>query len=148
MNRKKVLLIDKKETILNTYYFLLRKEGYYVVTANSEMRALEKFCRYSFDLVITDLAMNDGKGLILSVIKILSPNTPVIVFINNRSKIARKFLSLLEDYVLIEKTSSYKVLISCVRNSLTRSNQKILKHERIRGAYYGTFDQSVKAYEL
>jgi len=117
MNGTKILLIDEEKTILDAYSPLLRKEGYYVVTANSGLRAFEELCQHSFNLFITDLAINDRKGFtILGMLKVLFPNTPVIVFTNNRSEIARKFVSLLDTCTLIEKSCSYETLISCIRS--------------------------------
>ena len=120
----KTLLVDNDENILNTYSCLLRKEGYYVVTAKTWIKALEEFCHNSFDLVIIDLSMNDGKGFTaLGVIKTLFPDTSVIVFTNNKLGIAGKFSPFLGNCELIEKPCSYEILSSRVRYSLTRNKQ-------------------------
>ena len=120
MTGKKVLLIDDNETTINTYSRLLRDEGYWVATAKSGIRALEEFCHYSFDLVITDLAMNDGKGFtVLGVIKSLSPHIPVIAFTKERLENNRKLVSLLGTYSLIEKPSRNEIITcsTCLLNA-------------------------------
>jgi len=120
MTGKKVLLIDDNETTINTYSRLLRDEGFWVATAKSGMRALEEFCHYSFDLVITDLTMNDGKGFtVLGVIKSLSPHIPVIAFTNERFETNRKLVSLLGTYSLIEKPSRNEIITcsTCLLNT-------------------------------
>ena len=115
MATKKALLINNDETTLNTYSYLLSEEGYFVVTARNGIRALKAFYHHSFDLVITDLAMNNGGGFtILGVIKVLSPNTPLIVFLNKKSEIARKSVSLLRTCTLIEKPCNYEMFLSFI----------------------------------
>jgi len=123
MTKKKALLIDDNETILNTYSSLLREEGYCVVTAKSGIRVLRELCHHSFDLVIIDLAMKNGGGFtILGVIKVLSPDIPLIVFLNGRSEIARKSVSLLKTCTLIEKPCNHEMLISSIRSSSNKTN--------------------------
>jgi DNA-binding response OmpR family regulator len=136
VDKKKVLLISGGETIPCTFSSLLREEGYCVVTASSGLRVLEELCQHSFDLFITDLAMNDRRGFtILGMIKILFHNTPAIVFTSNRSEIVKKLVPLLDTCILIEKPCNYETFISCVRSSLTRSEYGIKKlHERLKDA--------------
>lgn len=120
MDKKKVLLIGDTRTILNTYSCLLREEGYHVVTANSGFRVLEELSQHSFDLFINDLAMNDRKWFtILGMIKILFPNTPIIVFANNRYEIIKIIVSLGDSFTLIERPCRHEAFISCIRSSLT-----------------------------
>jgi len=134
MTTKKALLIDADETILNTYSCLMREEGYFVVTAKSGIRALKAFYQHSFDLVITDLAMNNGGGFtILGVIKVLSPNTPLLVFINRKSEIARKSVSLLRACTLIEKPCNYKMFLSFIRSSPDKNNRGVSKSYNGKG---------------
>lgn len=122
MATKKALLINDDETTLNTYSYLLSEEGYFVVTAKSGIRALKAFYHHSFDLVITDLAMNNGGGFtILGVIKVLSPDTPLIVFLNKESDIARKSVSLLRTCMLIEKPCNYEMVLSSIRSLLDKN---------------------------
>ena len=135
MNRKKVLLVDDEETILDTYSLLLSEKGYSVVTVDSGRKAFEKFCQQSFDLVITDLAMMDGDGFtLLKEIKSKSPDTPVIVFTGTRSRVVKSFVSSLGAYALIEKPCRNEILISCIKSSLTRNKERmsgsVLKERR------------------
>jgi DNA-binding response OmpR family regulator len=128
MATKKVLLINDDETTLNTYSYLLSEEGYFVVTAKSGIRALKAFYHHSFDLVITDLAMNNGGGFtILGVIKVLSPNTPLIVFLNKKSEVARKSVSLLRTCILIEKPCNYEIFLSFIRSPLDTNKREASK---------------------
>ena len=126
MATKKALLINDDETTLNTYSYLLSEEGYFVVTAKSGIRALKAFYHHTFDLVITDLAMNNGGGFtILGVIKVLSPDTPLIVFLNKKSEITRKSVSLLKTCMLIEKSCNYEIFLSFIRSLLDKNTSQV-----------------------
>ena len=122
MNEKKFLLVDEEKIILDTYSFLLSKEGYRVVATNSGRKALEKLHQQPFDIVITDLAIKNENGCtVLEEVKTIFPTIPVIVLTNNVSEIVRQFTSMLGACGLIEKPISYEILVSCIRSFLIRS---------------------------
>lgn len=140
MATKKALLINDDETTLNTYSYLLSEEGFFVVTAKSGIRALKAFYHHSFDLVITDLAMNNGGGFtILGVIKVLSPNTPLIVFLNKKSEIARKSISLLRTCILIEKSCNYEMFLSYIRTPHDKTKTEGSKSNHGQGIKKGNY---------
>lgn len=117
MNGKKVLLVDEEKNILDTYSFLLSKEGYRVVATNSGREALKELSQQPFDIVITDLTMKNENGCtVLEEVKTMFPAIPVIVLTNNLSEIVKQFVSLLGACGLIEKPLSYEILISCIRS--------------------------------
>jgi DNA-binding NtrC family response regulator len=120
MLKKRILLVDDEENILDTYCSLLSKKGFNVVTSDSVRKARKEFFKNQFDLVITDLGMIEYNGFTLvEDIKEKSPNTPVIVFTGSmKTKILIEYLSLLGVYAIIEKGNSVKDLISCVMSSL------------------------------
>jgi DNA-binding NtrC family response regulator len=120
LSTKKALLIDDDETHIARYSSLLRKEGYGVVIAKSGMGAFEEFCQESFDLIITNLTMEAGKGrTVLGMIKALFPQIPLIVFTNDRCTIAQTFVPLLGTCTFMKKPCSGELFVSCVRSSLT-----------------------------
>jgi len=128
MNGKKVLLVDDEKNIRDTYCFLLSREGYHVVTADSGRKALEELCQQPFDLVITDLAIRNENGCtVLEEVKTMFPTIPVIVITDNLSEIVIRFASLLGACSLIEKPFGYEILISSIRSSLTRSKDGMSK---------------------
>jgi two-component system response regulator GlrR len=119
MLEKKILLVDDEESILQTYALLLEENGYYVVTANCGRKALEEFHLHSFNLLITDLVMDDGDGFyLIDAIENKYPHIPVIVFTGKASNSVSKYVSLLGVCALIEKPCSNEKFISCVNNSL------------------------------
>jgi len=128
MNEKKVLLVDEEKIVLDTYSFLLSKEEYKIVTADSGKKALRELCQQTFDLVITDLAIRNENGCtVLEEVKTMFPTIPVIVLTDNLSEIVIRFASLLGACTLIEKPFSYEILISSIRSSLTRSKDGMSK---------------------
>ena len=130
LSAKKALLIDDDETHIARYSSLLRKEGYGVVIAKNGMGAFEEFSQESFDLIITNLAMEAGKGrTVLGMVKALFPQIPLIVFTSDRCTIAQTFVPLLGTCTFIKKPCSGEVFVSCVRSSLagesTQSSQSL-----------------------
>lgn len=125
MLKKRILLVDDEENILDTYCSLLSEKGFNVVTSDSVRKARKEFFKNQFDLVITDLGMidlgmtEDNGFALVEEIKEKSPDTPVIVFTGSmKTKILIEYLSLLGVYAIIEKGNSVKDLISCVMSSL------------------------------
>jgi len=79
-NEKKILIVDDEEIIRITFSRFLKKEGYNVETAESVDDALSKFTKSFFDLVITDLVMENRNGIeLLKEIKKINHETPVII---------------------------------------------------------------------
>ena len=122
MSKAKVLLVDEEDTILDAYSFLLRKEGYRVLTAYNGGKAIEKLCQQKFDLAITDFATKNGNGhTVLEEIREMFPLMPVIVLTDKLSPIVKQFAFSMGAYALIEKPCSCEMLISCIRRSLKRN---------------------------
>ncbi len=102
MSGANVLLVDEEETILDAYSFLLRKEGYRVLTAYNGSKAIETLHRQQCDLVITDLATKNGNGhTLLEEINEQYSHIPVIVFTKKLSNVGRKFTFSLGAFALI-----------------------------------------------
>lgn len=78
--KPKILVVDDERDICRALDFLLRAEGYNVVTASSGEEAIEKIMAEHFDVVLTDLKMErvDGIG-VLEKTKELSSDTAVII---------------------------------------------------------------------
>lgn len=75
-----ILIVDDEEIILKTLYFDLQSQGYNVVMASDGDVALEKLKAQSFDLVISDLAMDGLAGIdLLKKVKELYPQTATLV---------------------------------------------------------------------
>lgn len=76
----KILVVDDERDICRALDFLLRAEGYNVVTALSGEEAIEKIMAEHFDVVLTDLKMEKVDGIgVLEKTKELSSDTAVII---------------------------------------------------------------------
>jgi two-component system alkaline phosphatase synthesis response regulator PhoP len=57
MNRKKILLIDDEQDILEIISYNLEKEGYHVFTASNGNEGIEKAKEILPDLILLDVMM-------------------------------------------------------------------------------------------
>ncbi len=77
---KAVLFVDDNKTLSRLSCDILRRQGYRAVPAFSALEALEAFERDTFDLVITDMKMENMDGLELArAIRERDPNMPIIM---------------------------------------------------------------------
>lgn len=80
MAKWKLLIIDDDEFILKSFAPALEGEGYLVSTAESGKAAVELIENQTFDLIISDLILDEIDGMmILKKVKQLNPDTAVII---------------------------------------------------------------------
>ncbi len=117
MNRKKILLIDDEQDILEILSYNLEKEGYQVFTAGNGNEGIEKAKEILPDLILLDVMMpeKDGIETCQDLRKIKELQKTLIVFLSARSE---EFSQLAgyqagaNDYIV--KLIKPKVLISKV----------------------------------
>ncbi len=117
MNRKKILLIDDEQDILEIISYNLEKEGYQVFTALNGNEGIEKAKEILPDLILLDVMMpeKDGIETCQDLRKIKELQKTLIVFLSARSE---EFSQLAgyqagaNDYIV--KLIKPKVLISKV----------------------------------
>jgi DNA-binding NtrC family response regulator len=86
MDQARVLIVDDDETARKNLSRLLQREGFDVSTAKDGAAALARLAEHSYDLVMTDLVMEDMSGLdILATLKTQYPDTQVILITGNAS---------------------------------------------------------------
>jgi DNA-binding NtrC family response regulator len=77
---KKILVVDDEKIVGDMAKVILTKEGYEVETFTDSQLALEALQRAPYDLVVTDLMMEQVSGMdILREVNRLYPNTKVIM---------------------------------------------------------------------
>src|SRR5688572_18684447 len=81
MNTKaRILVVDDELSVREFFEILLAKEGYDVVTALDGQDAMKLIRDQAFDIVVTDLQMQNGDGMaLLKESKRLQPEVPVIM---------------------------------------------------------------------
>ncbi len=75
-----LLVVDDEEIARTNLEYILRKEGHQVSTAANGAEALEKVKAQNFDVIVTDLKMDQMDGLqLLENVKRVSPHSEVIM---------------------------------------------------------------------
>jgi two-component system alkaline phosphatase synthesis response regulator PhoP len=127
MSKKRILVVDDEEDILELVRYNLAKEGYHVTGAITGEDALKKAGGEAFDLIVLDLMLPGIDGL--EVTKKLKSNRATeqvpIVMLSAKGEEADIVTGLelgADDY--ITKPFSPKVLIARVRTALRRKNSK------------------------
>ncbi len=78
--KKKVLLVDDEPIVGERLKPALEKIGFYVESYTSSQQAVDRIMQESFDVLVTDLKMQEPDGLeVMSFAKEHSPATKVIV---------------------------------------------------------------------
>jgi len=76
----RILVVDDENHVRSMIGATLERHGYDVQLAASGREALELFAQNSFDLVLTDIVMQDGNGIVLlDRIRGKQPNIPVVM---------------------------------------------------------------------
>jgi ATP-dependent Lon protease len=77
---KKILVVDDEKIVCDMSRIILQKEGYEVDTFTDSVLALDAIRNSSYDLVVTDLKMENVSGMdILREVNHLYPETKVIM---------------------------------------------------------------------
>lgn len=125
MAKKRILVVDDEEDILELLDFNLSREGYRVVRATSGEQALEKTRNETPDLVLLDLMLPDMDGLEVTRILKSDPETRAlpVVMLTAKGEEADIVLGLelgADDY--ITKPFSPRVLLARVKAVLRRNS--------------------------
>src|SRR5262249_59557388 len=76
----RILLVDDDESVLITMQAVLEMDGYRVTPVSKGSQALEEIRRTDFDLVLTDLRLDDLDGIsILEELRRRAPETVAIL---------------------------------------------------------------------
>ena len=79
-NNEKILIVDDEQIALENLEIIMEKENYDVKTSSSGKEALKMLQKQEFDVVLTDLRMDEVDGMqILTECKKLYPESEVIM---------------------------------------------------------------------
>jgi DNA-binding NtrC family response regulator len=120
----KILVVDDERDICRALEFLLSREGYKVVTANSGREALKKIESEDFDLVISDLRMEDIDGLQV-LEKALAMNSSLIVIIMTA------FASVESAVEAMKKGASDYIVKPFINEDVKMTVRRLLEHKKI-----------------
>src|SRR5688572_23952061 len=80
MPEPRVLVVDDERSMRELLAITLGQAGYAVTVAEGGPAAIERLHRESFDLVVTDLRMQDSDGMdVLRAVRAHAPETIVVV---------------------------------------------------------------------
>ncbi|UCE18375.1 MAG: diguanylate cyclase [Gemmatimonadota bacterium] len=82
----RILVVDDEEIIATALGDILTEEGYWVARVGSGREAIQLLQKESFDVVVTDLIMEEGDGLfVIRTLSHLYPETIVIILTGHSS---------------------------------------------------------------
>lgn len=117
----KLLVVEDNETILLGLEYLLRKEGYEVVSVSNYRKAEELLGQDVFDLILLDITLPDGDGYELCR-KIKHEQDVPVIFLTAKDEendVVQGFELGADDY--IQKPFRNRELISRIQNVLRRT---------------------------
>ena len=120
----KILVVDDERDICRALEFLLSREGYKVVTANSGREALKKIESDNFDLVISDLKMEDIDGMQV-LEKALAINSSLIVIIMTA------FASVESAVEAMKKGASDYLVKPFINEDVKMTVRRLLEHKKV-----------------
>jgi two-component system alkaline phosphatase synthesis response regulator PhoP len=133
MNRKKILLIDDEEDILEILSYNLEKEGYKVTTANNGSEGIRKAKETIPDLILLDVMMpgKDGIETCAELRTLKELQKTLIVFLSARSEEFSQlagFEAGANDYIV--KLIKPRILISKI-NALLQLTSKAAQEKNL-----------------
>lgn len=120
----RLLVVDDEKNIVLTISEALRLEGYEVDVASSGSEAVSHLGRHEYDLILTDLNMNEGDGLsLLEVVRMRSPLTIAIVLTG---------FAALETAIAALRHGAYDYLTKpCIIDELKHTVRRGIEHRRL-----------------
>ena len=125
---KKILVVDDILYVVKSISRILVAEGYFVFTARTGKEALDKFVKYSPDLITLDQKLPDMTGLQLvqKIRKLEKGDHTIIIFISSvyeKEEITSILQSNISDYLL--KPFKKAKLIDTVQNLIGRPGLEV-----------------------
>ena len=120
LRQSNIIVIDDEETMRDSCFQILTKEGFNVETAKDGNEGLAKIKKESFDLVILDLKMPGLNGLdLIEQLKAVSPKTQTIVITAYSSPELEDEAHRLRAYRYLEKPFHIQELMCTVQEALS-----------------------------
>ncbi|HEV8632843.1 MAG TPA: ATP-binding protein [Chloroflexota bacterium] len=128
----RLLIVDDEESVLVTMQAILQLDGYEVATASKGAVAIERLREQVFDLVLTDLRLEDADGLsILAEVRRQSPDT-VTIMLTGYASLDSAVKALREGaYDYLTKPCDVEELKATVARGIERRQLALQLRERI-----------------
>ena len=125
MNRKKILLVDDEQDILEIISYNLEKEGYEIITAYDGEDALKKALNEQLELIILDIMLPSMDGFEICK-RVREKSSVPIIMVTAKEEEVDKILGLelgADDY--ITKPFSIRELVARVKANVRRQEMNI-----------------------
>jgi len=120
-NGKSVLVVDDDHDLRYILSVRLVSAGYTVYGAGNGLEALMQMEKYSVDVVLTDYRMPKMDGFeFLSLCRIKSPGTPVVVFSAEHDNLAHEAVER-GAFAWVRKGSEYPMLLEILAAAIQQS---------------------------
>lgn len=153
----RILVVDDESSMRQLLDIALRKEGHQIVVAESGKKAVERFGKSAFDLVISDIRMPDMSGVeVLRHVKQSSPETPVIMITAYSAADTAVEALRLGAYDYIAKPFKVEELKATIKNALEKTRlaeevvslKRVLRQKHGLGSLLGRSPKMIKLFEL
>ncbi len=116
-----ILIADDSEMIVKVLSFMIKKEGYNVISASDGKTALELFDGRNIDLVLTDLNMPNMDGL--ELIKSLRASEhyryiPILLFVPDNEKGREEVIETSGATILFDKANIKEKMLPAIKKIL------------------------------
>ena len=152
---EQILVVDDEQSMLEFLEYVLKKEGYDVISVQESPKALELLSeKPGFDLVISDLRMPDLDGLgLLKVSREIDPEVPFIFMTAYASSDTAIEALKLGAFDYITKPFQVEELTNLIKNALLarnlRNQVRVLERQRIEeDEMIGTSPAMLEIYKL
>lgn len=130
-----ILVVEDDPLVCKMYERALSRGGYVVSIANTSLMAEELLAHHSFDVIISDICLEDKDGLaILAASQAQNPDTPVILVTGRPSIETASTAVRLNAYEYLVKPVTLEVLSQTVKRAAAfktlKSDQKAAEQEK------------------
>jgi CheY-like chemotaxis protein len=130
IQNKNILIVEDEKELLQLLAEQIRDEGAYVDTATNGKEALSRFHRSSYDLVLSDICMEDGDGIyLLKEIRKLRPCDLPVLLMTGYTHHSYEDIFAWGANGVIQKPCETKLLLVEIERQLSPPNERFKKSE-------------------
>lgn len=119
LKKYKLLVVDDDDELRDIIVDIFERHGFTVLSANSGTAAFLIVKQQPIDLIISDMRMADGDGMmLLEKVRAYDPDIPVVIFITGFSNFSKEECIRKGAKDVVNKPFDSKELVKSVKDSL------------------------------